>query len=93
MRNKWLINASKEPHMINSTLDNGRNLRNVIIGVSLFLAFQAIRKSKKYVKFRLTTNQDLCQARSSVKFRECLASVLHLIQQTPESPSLILERA
>ena len=39
----------------------------------------AIRKSLKYVKFRLTTNEDLFQARSSVKFGESLASVLHLI--------------
>ena len=46
---------------------------------SLFLAFQAIRKSLKYVEFRLTTNQDLFQARSSVKFGESLPSVLHLI--------------
>ena len=70
---------SEEPDMINTTLDNGRSLRQLIIGVSLFLAFQAIRKSLKYVKFRLTTNQDLLQARSSVKFGESLASVLHLI--------------
>ena len=79
MRKKWLINVSEEPDMINTTLDNRRNLRQVIIGVSMFLAFQAIRKSLKYVKFRLTTNQDLLQARLSVKFGESLASVLHLI--------------
>ena len=84
---------SEEPDMINTTLDNGRSLRQLIIGVSLFLAFQAIRKSYKYVKFRLTTNQDLFQARSRVKSGESLASVLDLIQQMPESPSLILERA
>ena len=77
--------------MINTTLDNGRSLRQLIIGVSLFLGFQVIRKTLKYVKFRLTTNQDLFQARSSVKFGESLASVLHLIQQMPES--LILEQA
>ena len=70
---------SKESDMINITLDNGRSLRQLIIGVSFFLAFQAIGKSLKYVKFRLTTNQDLFQARSSVKFGESLASVLHLI--------------
>ena len=79
MRKKWLINVSEEPDMINTTLDNGRSLRQLIIGVSLFLAFQAIRKSLKYVKFRLTTNEDLFQARSSVKFSESLASVFHLI--------------
>ena len=44
MRKKWLINVSEEPDMINTTLDNGRSLRQLVIGVSLFLAFQAIRK-------------------------------------------------
>ena len=68
---------SEEPGTINNTLDNGRSLRQLIIGVSIFIAFQAIRKSLKYVKFRLTTNQDLFQACSSVKFGESLASVLH----------------
>ena len=70
---------SEGQDMINSTLDNGRSLRQLIIDVSFFLAFQDIRKSLKYVKFRLTTNQDLFQARSSVKFGESLGSVLHLI--------------
>ena len=93
MRKNWLINVSEEPDMTNTTLDNGRSLRQLIIGVSLFLAFQAIRKSEKYVKFRLTTNQELFQARSTVKFDESLASVLHLTHQMSESPSLILERA
>ena len=69
---------SEEPDMTNTTLPNGRSLRQLIIGVSLFLAFQAIRKSLKYVRFRLTTNQDLLQARSSVKFGESLASVHQL---------------
>ena len=68
-----------EPDMINTKLDNGRTLRQLIIVVSFFLAFQDIRKSLKYVKFRLTTNQNLFQARSSVKFGESLGSVLHLI--------------
>ena len=45
MRKKWLINVSGEPDMINTTLDNRRSLRQLIVGVSLFLAFQAIRKS------------------------------------------------
>ena len=70
---------NEEPDIINITLDNGRSLRQLIIGVSFFLAFQAIRKSLKYVKFRLTTNQDLFQARSRVRFGVSLASVLHLI--------------
>ena len=76
---KRVINVSEEPDTINTTLDNGRSIRQFIIGDTFFLAFQAIRKSLKYVKFRLTTNQDLFQARSSVKFGESLASVLHLI--------------
>ena len=42
---KWLINVSEEPDMVNITFDNGRSLRQLTIGVSLFLAFQAIRKS------------------------------------------------
>ena len=67
MRKNWLINVSEEPGMTNTTLDNGRSLRQLIIGVSLLLAFLGIRKSEKYVKFRLTTNQDLFHARSSIR--------------------------
>ena len=67
MKKKWLVNVSKEPAMIKTTLDNGRSLRQLIIGVSLFLAFRAVRKSSKYVKFRLTTNQDLFHARFSIR--------------------------
>ena len=80
---KWLINVSEEPDMINTTLDNGRSFRQLIIGVSFFFAFQAIRKSLKYDKFRLITNQDLLQAHSSVKFSKSLASALHSIWQRP----------
>ena len=58
---------TEKPDIINTTLDNGRSLRQLIIGVSLFLALQAIRKSKKYVKFRLIPNQDLFHARSSIR--------------------------
>ena len=75
---KWLASVNEDPDMINTTLDNRRSLRQLIIGVSFFLAFQAVRKSLKYVKFRLAANQDLFQALSSVKFGESLASVLHL---------------
>ena len=39
------ISVLKIFDIINTTLDNGRSLRQLIIGVSLFLAFQAIRKS------------------------------------------------
>ena len=67
MRKKWLINVTEEPDTINTTIDNGRSLRQLIIGVKLFLAFQAIRKSLKYVKFRLTPNQDLFHARFSIR--------------------------
>ena len=42
---------SEEPDMTNTTPDNGRSLRQLIIGVNLFLGFQDIRKSLKYVKF------------------------------------------
>ena len=37
---------SEEPDMINTTLNNGRSLRQPVIGVSLFLAFQALGKVK-----------------------------------------------
>ena len=40
---------------------------SLIIGVSLFLTFQAVRKSLKYVKFRLTPNKDLFHAHSSIR--------------------------
>ena len=79
MRKKWLLNLSEGPNIINTTLDNGRGLRQFIIGVSFFLEFEDIRKSLKYVKFRLRTNQDLFQAGSSVKFGESLGSVPQLI--------------
>ena len=55
MRKKWLINVSKKPDMINTTFNNVRSLRQLINSASFFLAFQDIRKSKKNVKFRLTT--------------------------------------
>ena len=58
---------NEEPDMINTTLDNGRSLRQLITGVSLFLAFQAITTNLNYVKFRLTTNQDLFHVRSSIR--------------------------
>ena len=45
MRKKWLINVSEEQDMINTTLDNGRSLSQLIIGVSLLIAFQAIRRN------------------------------------------------
>ena len=45
MMKNWLINVSEEPDMTNTTLDNRKILTQLIIGVSLFLAFQAIRKS------------------------------------------------
>ena len=56
---------SEEPDMINTTPDNGRSLKQLIISVSLFPAFQTIRKS---VKFRLQINdKDLFHACSSIK--------------------------
>ena len=38
---EWRINVSEEPDMINTTLASGRSVRQLIIGVSLFLAFQS----------------------------------------------------
>ena len=77
MRKKWLIDVSEEPDTINTTLNNGRSLRQLVIGVSFFIAFQVIRNCLKCVKFRLTTNQDLFQACSGVKFGESFTSVLY----------------
>ena len=45
MMKKWLINVREEPDMTNTTLDNGRSLKQFIIGVSLFFGFLPIRKS------------------------------------------------
>ena len=47
MKKKWLINVSEEADMINTTLDNERSLKQIIIGVSLFLAFQVIKEAEK----------------------------------------------
>ena len=49
-RKKWLINVSEEPDMINTTLYIRRSLSQLIIGVSLFLAFPAVRKVKNMLK-------------------------------------------
>ena len=46
---------SEELDMTNATLDTGRSLRQIIIGVSLFLAFQVIKKEK--VKNMLNSDQ------------------------------------
>ena len=46
--------------MINATLDIGRSLRQIIIGIRLFLAFHAIRKSLKCVKLRLAHKSKIC---------------------------------
>ena len=91
MRKKWLINVTEEPDMINTTLDYGRSLR-LIIGVSLFLAFQAIRKSKKYVKFRLTPNQDLLHARSCFTDGDSGICRIKWTTDARDSPNLTLER-
>ena len=94
MMKKWLINVSEEPDMINTTLDNGRSLRQLIVGVSLFLAFQTIRKSQKYDKFILTPNQDLLHARSFI--RDGALSSVELsgeLSDARDSPDLTLELA
>ena len=75
--------------MINTTLDNGRSLRQLIIGVSLFLGFQAIRNSEKYVKFRLTTNQ----ARSSIRDGDSGICRIKWRTDVRDSPNLTLDQA
>ena len=35
--------SEEEPDMISTTFDNGRSLRQLIIDVSLFLAFQTVK--------------------------------------------------
>ena len=52
--------------MMNATLNNGRSFNKIFIQC-LFLVFQAIRKSKIYVKFELILYQNLFYARSSIK--------------------------
>ena len=62
MKKKWLIRMSEEPDMINTTLDNRISLRQLIVGVSLFFAFQDIRKSKNML------NSD----KQKIKIASCL---------------------
>ena len=81
---------SEEPDMINTTLDNGRSLRQFIIGVSVFLAFQAIIKSQKYVKFRLTPNQDLLHARSVITDGDSSICRIKWRTDARDSPNLTL---
>ena len=78
--------------MINTTVDNGMSLRQLIIGISLFLAFQAIRKSLKYVKFGLTPNQDLLHARSGIVDGDCGICRIKWKTDAKDSPNLTLER-
>ena len=93
MRGKWLINGSKEPGMINTTLDNGRNLRQ-LIGVSLFLAFQAIREILKYFKFRLTPNQDsVLHTRSGITDGDSGIYRIKWRTDARDSANLTMERA
>ena len=75
MRKKWLINLSEEPGMINATLDTGRSLRQIIIGVSLFRAFQAIR-----MLLPVSTMVIL----ASVKLSGDLMQEIHQLHLTPE---------
>ena len=46
MTKKWLINVGEDPHMRNTTFDNGRSSEQIFIGVSVFLLFLADRKVK-----------------------------------------------
>ena len=49
MRKKWLINVSEDLDMRSTTLDNGRSLKQIFIGVSLFLVFLGDRESLKHL--------------------------------------------
>ena len=84
---------SEEPDMIKTTLDNGRSLRKLMTGVSLLFAFQAIRKSEKYVKFRLTPNQDTLHARSGITDGDSGICRIKWRTDVRDSPNLTLERA
>ena len=46
MRKKWLNNMSEKPDMINTTLDNGRSLKQFLFGVSFSLCFKLSEKGK-----------------------------------------------
>ena len=46
MMKNWLINVSEEVDITNTTLDNGRSLRQLIIDVSLFLHFKLLGNVK-----------------------------------------------
>ena len=46
MSKKCLINVSEEPNMINATLDNGRSLKHVFLGVSCSFCFKLLEKIK-----------------------------------------------
>ena len=84
--------VSQEPDLINTRLDNGRSFRQRIIGVSLFLAFQPVRKSKNYAKFRLIPNQDLLHACSGITDSDsCICRIKW--RDVRDSPNLTLERA
>ena len=79
--------------MINTTLANRRSSKLIFIGVSLFLAFQASRKSYKYFEFRLTSNEDLFHARSSIRDGDSDICRIKWTTHATDSPSLTLERA
>ena len=52
---KWLISVSEEPDTINTTLNNGRSFRRLIIGVSLFFVFLVKEKVKNAFKIVIHT--------------------------------------
>ena len=71
----------------------GRSLRQIIIGVSLFLALQAITKVLKYSKLRLAPKQDLFHAPSSIKNGDSSICLIKWRTDARGSPNPTLERA
>ena len=46
MRKKWLIIVGEDPKMRNAMLDTRRSMKQILLGVSLFVVFLANRKVK-----------------------------------------------
>ena len=66
MSKKWLINLSEEPGIIKAHLIMEGAKNKFLFGVRLFLVYQTIRKSRKYVKYKSVLNQDVFHIHSSM---------------------------
>ena len=90
---QWLINVDEDPRMRNTTFNNGRSGKQTFIGVRSFLVFLDERKVKNTFNCNYHKVKNCFKLVPVSDFGESLASVLHLIQQMLESPSMILEGA